>query len=509
MTSSDKDYLAKMRSDCLDSLYVFAKVVCGFSRFKKPLHKEFCDFLQYDAAIRKVMMAPRDHYKSSVMMAFVLWRICQNPEERILIAGDTALGAEKKLIKIRQFIEKSENLRAIFPEIIPKDLSKVQWSTTAITVNRKGAHAEPTVTAQGTEGARAGAHYTLIICDDIATKEAKDQPSTMAKIIDWADGTEALLELPYENQILIIGTPWAHDDVYEHLRKSWGTTQNKNFYSECIRPFFDDEGEPIFSELYGGRDNALDFARRMAETNAYLWSANFLLSPQIPDAQFDEKDLQYFDLSPDRDYLLYKGFAMEQPNVVPIDSLEVYITVDPAFSKDATASKAAICVSGVAPDGHIFVLESAGVRSGTDKLIDKICEFCWQYEGQLRKIGIEKVGQQQAFIDYLNKEFRRRGIYRRVEPLPPGSAKSKEARIRANLQPYFSQRRLWLRINQSGLLEEFRKFPLSNLRDELDAMSYAAAYFWGSATGRGSFKYDDYMRGYDAQRDDVSPVTGY
>jgi hypothetical protein len=498
-----------MREDCLKSLYVFAKVVCGFGRFKKPLHKDMCDFLQNDPSLRKLLMAPRDHYKSSVMMAYLLWRICKNPEERILLAGDTALGSEKKLLKIRQFIEKSEQLRALFPEIVPPDTSKVQWSSGALTVVRKGAHAEPTITAQGTEGARAGAHYTLIICDDVATKEAKDQPSTMKKIVDWMDGTEALLELPYEQQIIVIGTFWAHDDVYEHIRKSWGSAKIPNFYKELIYSFFDEEGEPIFSELYGGRDNAMDFARRMAETNPYLWSANFLNSPQIPDAQFNESDLQYFELSPDREYILYKGFGMDQPNVMPVSSLEVYITVDPAFSKDATASKAAICVSGVSPDGHIFVLESAGVRSGTDKLIDKICEFCFAYEGQLRKVGIEKVGQQQAFIDYLNKEFRRRGIYRRVEPLPPGSTKSKEARIRANLQPYFSQRRLWLRVNQSGLLEEFRKFPLSSMRDELDAMSYAAAYFWQTAGTKNNVKYDDYTRQFEAMRDDASQVTGY
>ena len=509
-TKTDKEYLEDMRLACKASLYVFAQTICGFHDFVKRLHKPMCEFMQGETTLRKMILVPRDHYKSSVVQAYILWRLVNNPEERILIVGDTGGTAEKKLIKIRDFIEYSTMLRAIFPEIIPPDTSKVKWSTTEVTVNRKGIHQEPSITAQGVSGARAGAHYTLIICDDIATKEAKDQPATMQKTIEWMDGSEALLEEPYSNEILVVGTPWAHDDVYEHVRKSWGSgrkLEDGNFlFSEFFRPFFEDDGEPIFPELYGGRANAMDFAIRMSETNPYLWSANWLLKPSMPNVDFDETQLQYYILTPDKKYVLYPA-DQKEPNVVPVAQLDKYLTCDPAFKKDMSANKAAVNLSGIAPDGNIFILESNGIRGGADMIIDRIHALCIEHP-DLRKLGVELVSQQQGFIDYLNKELRSRGVFKRADGLTPGSKLSKEGRIRSLLQPYFAQRRIWVQVNQVGLLDEFRKFPLSKVRDELDAMAYAAGYYWKNATGMNT-SYDDYIKEYELKRATANTRTGY
>ena len=516
-TKTDKEQLEDMRKACKESLYVFAQTVCGFDKFVKRLHKPMCNFMQRDTALRKMLLVPRDHYKSSVVQAYILWRLIINPEERILIVGDTGGTAEKKLIKIRDFIEYSTMLRALFPEIIPPDTSKVKWSTTEVTINRKGIHQEPSITAQGVSGARAGAHYTLIICDDVATKEAKDQPATMQKTIDWMDGSEALLELAYTHQILVVGTPWAHDDVYEHVRKSWGggrKLEDGNYlFSEFTRGFFDEDGTPIFPELYADSDganglaNAMDFALRMSETNPYLWSANFLLKPSMPNVDFDEEQLQYYTMSPDKKYISYGNEGGAERNIIPVANLQKYITCDPAFKKDMSANKAAINLSGIAPDGNIFILESIGIRGGADRIIDRIHSLCVEHP-DVRKIGVELVSQQQGFIDYLNRELRNRNIYKRAEGLPPGSKLSKEGRIRALLQPYFAQRRIWVQVNMIGLLDEFRKFPLSKVRDELDAMAYAAGYYWKNVTGM-STSYDDYLKHYESQRATANPTTGY
>lgn len=516
-TSDKQEILDQMRQDCLDSLYMFAKVVCGFDRLTEQLHKPICDFLQKDPALRKVLMLPRDHYKSTIVVAYILWRLCHNPEERILLVGDTATTAQDKLTKIRSLVATSKMLHVLFRDRVPPEVLKsrqnenLPGSAEELTIPREKAHQEPSIRAVGVTGARAGAHYTLIICDDLFTKEAKDQPATAAKIRDWADGAEALLELAYEHQILVVGTPWHHEDVYAHLageEGSWHQSTSEDFYAELKKPFFDESGDPIFPELYGGKENAMDFAERMAATNPYLWSANFLLDPQIPNAEFQEEDLQYFTFASNNNYILYRPEDAKEPTVVPLDTGEVYIAIDPAFTKSATASKAAINVSFVAPDGNVFVLESIGLRMGTDALIDKICDLSIKYRDHLRKIGVEKVGQQQSFIDYLTREMRRRGLYRRIEALPPGSRASKEARIRSVLQPYFGQRRVWLQVNQSGLLSEFRKFPLSEIKDELDAMAYAADNFWSMSVGTHA-SYDKYIEQYEKQRESASSITGY
>jgi len=73
-SKTDKEYLEDMRKACRDSLYVFAQVVCGFHDFVKRLHKPMCDFIQHNPSIRKMVLVPRDHYKSSVVQAYILWR---------------------------------------------------------------------------------------------------------------------------------------------------------------------------------------------------------------------------------------------------------------------------------------------------------------------------------------------------------------------------------------------------------------------------------------------------
>ena len=515
--TANETLLDQMRQDCLDSLYVFAKVVCGFDRLNETLHKPVCEWLQSDPAIRKMLMLPRDHYKSTLIIAYILWRLVRDPEERILVVGDTATTAQDKLLKVRALIATSKMLHVLWPDRVPDEVLKTRKNESLpgaaeeLTIPRKKAHQEPSIRAVGVTGARAGAHYTLIICDDIFTKEAKDQPATAQKIREWADGVEALLELPYEHHVLVVGTPWHHEDVYNHLSGpdgSWHKSASLAFYSEKKIPFFDKDGEPIFPDLFGGRENAMDFAERMATTNPYLWSANFLLDPQIPNAEFKEEDLQYFTLANNQNYLLYRPENATDPSVVSLDLCGVYIAIDPAFTKDPMASKAAINVSATAPDGNVFVLESIGMRLGTDALIDKICELCIKYRDHLRKLGVEKVGQQQSFIDYLQKEMRRRGIFQRVEPLPPGSRASKEQRIRSILQPYFGQRRVWLQINMTGLLGEFRKFPLSEVKDELDAMAYAADNFWATTPGTHTDQ-KKYIEAYEESRKSANVSTGY
>lgn len=523
MEDAKQDVIEQMRQDCEDSLYIFARVACGFNKFKPELHKKMCDFLQSDGSIRKLLLAPRDHFKSSVVQAYVLWRLINNPEERILIAGDTAGTAENKLEKIKNILKHSSTLQALWPNLVPKSKVGVRWSQQEIELNRNEAHAEPSITALGVGGARAGAHYTLIICDDIATKEAKDQPTTMRKTIEWFNGLEAMLVEPYKNEIVLVGTPWAHDDVHEHADHSWRSGTTKKFYEAMVLPFWGEDDLPIFPELYGGIDNAMDFARRMAESDPYLWSCNFLLSPSIPDAEFDESELMYYSLSKNHEFAIIrkdiheedlerKGPAREaaDPEIVSLSGLRTYIAVDPAFKKDASASKAAINVSSPLPDGRVIVRESIGIRGGTFALVEKLIDLCRKYEGSLHKIGIESVAQQQSFIDLMNREMRQRGIYKRVEPMPPGSSKSKEARIRSILQPLFAQRRIFLRPNMRGLIEEFRKFPLSQTRDELDAMAYAAEYFWNKGTPEGSNEtYDVYFRKYRDDRNSASRLTGY
>lgn len=508
--SSNQEYLDTLRGDCLSSLYLFAVVCCGFDRMTPSLHKDMCDFLQHDRAIRKLLMAPRDHYKSSVVQAFILWRLAKNSEERVLVVGDTAQVAEGKLKKIKDLLLTRKMLRLLFPRLIPQDVSK-NWSADAIILSRDGAYTEASISARGTSAARAGEHFTLIVCDDIATKQAKDEPTTMRKIIEWSDGAESMLELPYQHEIIVVGTPWAYDDVYEHVERMWSSEPRlfKSFKQGFFGSIGVSDGEPIFPELYGGLDNAKAFIKRQLETNYYLASANYLLSPQVEGSEFNPEHLQYYELDPTRDYILYASEDVTRPHVLSLNELSIYMTIDPAFSKDPTASKAAVAVSGVDNRGNVFVLESIGERPGTEGLVRKIVNLCGIYKPYLRRVGVEKAGQQESFKILLQRELRESGFYLMPDLLPPGSKKSKEIRIREALQPYVSQRRLYIRPNMVGLIDEMNKFPLSKHKDELDALSMAADHYWKLSTVSSALAAERWQETFEVARQSASPITGY
>lgn len=507
------EYIKETRELGLKSFYFFAKAVLGFDKLTTRFHKEMCDLLQNMPHIRRMWLLPRDHYKSTIVsIAYPLWLLAKNPEERILIAADTAGGAEKKLRKIRSLIESSPGIRAFFPEMRPKDFHKTTWSDQAITIPRKEAHAEPSIFTVGAGGAVIGMHFTRIILDDLVTKEAADSPTVMKRVIEWVDNVESLLERPYENTIDVDGTRWTHDDIYSHIESYWprgGETLDLPFYFSYQKGFWEAPGIPLFPELYGGVEQAKDFADRMARQNAYLWSCNYENAPQIPEAEFNIGDLNFYTLSKDGGHVLFNQYGEDAPRVAGVEHLALYLTCDPAYSKARGSSFAAIIVSGVDSFGRVFILDALRGQWGGQGVIDRIIEFGRKYGGRLRAIGVEASGTQIAFVDNLRKEARRKQVFTAIHDLQPGTERNKEARIRFFIQPFVAQRRLFVRPDQADLLDELKKFPLSKDRDLLDALAYGAKDYWGRPVGGDILGEKSEEEAYKRRRQTANKTTGY
>lgn len=479
------EYLKKVRERAKNDLFFFARAICGFDRLNDRFHRDMCRELQLRGAIRRMWLLPRDHYKSTIVAnAYPIWRLIRNSEERILIAADTATNAESKLAKIKSIILESPTIRAFFPEIIPPNTNKTTWSDSAITIPRTGHHAEPSISTVGAGGAIVGQHFTHILLDDIVAKEAAESPTVMDSVKRWVDNVESLLVEPYENTIDVVGTRWAHNDIYEHLDRFWpeGNTEGiPNFYTRFELGFWDglEEHENVlFPELYGGVENAKNFAMRSAKQNPYLWSCNYLNDPQVPEAEFDLEDLRYYEWDHDQHNVMFRTMSGSRPRVINLANLHLYLTCDPAYSKKPGSSHAAIVVSGCFATGEIFILEAYKGRWGGQGLIREIIRMGRKYRAYLKAMGIEATGTQQAFVDDLRKELRRASIYTAVDSLQTGAIRQKEARIRFHLQRYFGDRRVYVQENFADLMRELRQFPLSQDRDLLDAAAYSAQYYW-------------------------------
>ena len=347
-------------------------------------------------------------------------------------------------------------------------------------------------------------------CDDIIAKEATDSPSVMSSVIRWADSLESLLVEPYVHTIDIVGTRKAHDDVYEHLRSHWKTgedLEDRPFYREFIRSFWASPGEPLFPELYGGKKNALDFARRQQRQNAYLWSCDFENDPRSPEAEFRIEDLQSYQWDVSKEHVLFE--EKDQTRVIGLATMTVYMTVDPAYAKERGSSMGAIIVSGCISSGEIFILEAIKDRWGGQGLIKAVKRTSRKYQAYLKVVGVEATGTQQAWIDDLQKEMRTDGLHVRIESLQPGGKAGKDARIRFQLQKYIGAKRVYLTAEMNQLQRELRHFPLSKEKDLLDAAAYSAEHYWNRAVPvdhEGKDRERELVAAREATR---NPRTGY
>src|SRR5690348_4464943 len=110
-TSSAADEIYEnTKENARASLYFFTTAVLGYSKLQRNPHLELCNFLQADPPRRKVVLIPRDCFKSTVASkSFPLWVLIQRsfcglagPEHRILLASFAADNAKKQIKAIRQ-----------------------------------------------------------------------------------------------------------------------------------------------------------------------------------------------------------------------------------------------------------------------------------------------------------------------------------------------------------------------------------------------------------------------
>lgn len=158
------------------------------------------------------------------------------------------------------------------------------------------------------------------------------------------------------------------------------------------------------------------------------------------------------------------------------DLPERYAFFDPASSKKMQElkmlkSRSAIVV--VAPDwlGRIFVLDAWAGRCSTDQMIERL--YRTHEVWNLKALGGEANGLQELFQEAIMRDARLRGKQLPLRPIHQPTRIDKDWRIRATLQPIVANGRLFVRPDQTELRTEIVSFPLSPLKDTIDALASA------------------------------------
>ena len=427
----------------LDDLIYFSRI-CGFSDVDYKVHNIISDVIEKRQYKRMLFLLPRGSFKSSlVTISYSIQSIVKNPDIRILVDNEVFGNAVKFVGIIKNVFENNIKFRYLYGDFVPKK-AEGKWTESQFTVKkRKKPLKEPTVTAGGIGATQVGMHYDLIIGDDlvsdqnILTKEQKEKVIAHYKLLFSLLDPDGIL--------IIIGTRWAYDDLYGYILEN-----EKSLYSD---------GNAIIIEKAIREDNSLFFPKRLTK--------EFLSDMRITQGEYIFS-CQYQNDPVDRDTATFKQEWIKYFTDKP-DGLYITMTVDPAIGTGHRADETAFVVCGHNSKGDIFVLQTFNDRIDITKTINKIFEYAEFFHPNA--IGLEVVAYQKALKYVLVEEMRKRNIYLPIVELKTDTRQTKEMRISA-LAPKFEFGCVYLRKEQTSLIEQLLKFPYTSHDDLIDALAY-------------------------------------
>jgi hypothetical protein len=134
---------------------------------------------------RCVVRLPVGGSKTYTMTALTLFLLGEDPTGRGAIISASQGMSAKPLALCRDYLERSAELRAVFPKLRPSQREGDPWTQTAITVDRPFGIRDPSLVAIGVDGAIPGSRLNWCLVDDIMTLENTTTPESRAHIRDW------------------------------------------------------------------------------------------------------------------------------------------------------------------------------------------------------------------------------------------------------------------------------------------------------------------------------------
>jgi predicted phage terminase large subunit-like protein len=452
--SLDKEMIEKLRERAKSSFYFFAKGVLGFDLLTPGVHLPVCQLFGDLVKKRKRVILPRGWLKTTIVLAYLMWRAIRDPNIRCLFVQNSHANACKKLAVIRGKFETCELLRVLFPELLPD--KTCTWTTESLCLKRTVQNAEGTFECCGTRTKIVGRHYNVIVEDDTVAPDLDDMSSDallpskedVEQAIGWHRGAMPFLVNPLEDEIIIVGTRWWERDLL-----SWNIEHEPSYvgYIRAVREtggLADEDGDITYPERFS--EPVLEELK--AALGPYLFSCLYMNKPlRSKDMVFQPEWFQYYE-TPPRDLVCYTT---------------VDLAGDPAESKSDPDYNVVITCGKCLKTGMLYVLEYMRERCNPSEVIHAIFDHVRKY--QPVKVGIESIAYQKSMMYWIRERMRADNLYFFVEGVTHGK-KSKNSRI-AGLQPLVHSGMLRFRNHHRMLVTELTAFPLAAYDDIGDALS--------------------------------------
>jgi len=322
------------------------------------------------------IIAPRDHGKTTQIIAWVLWRLGNNPNLRIKYICQTDSQAKKRLSQIKQYILESEEYQKIFPEIRPSN-DVDDWSKHSITVEREARSKDSTLEAWGVLSSATGGRADIIIMDDVVDlKNAIQQPKLREQVKtqfreNWLNLLEPSSEVKY------IATKWHESDLTCELAD--GDSFDTFEYS------IDEDFTPIWPEKWD--EEAL--RQKYKDLGSQAFNRGFRNQPVSDDDRtFDEEVIQTIGGGKANRQLLkrYKGN-------------NIYVGLDPAIGSSPGSSYSVIFTTLVDSDNIRHPIDIRRGQWKSHRLIDEIIEINELFNPNV--IMVENNSFQEVLVEWI------------------------------------------------------------------------------------------------------------
>lgn len=417
--------------------YFFCKYILGYSKMSPVPHQELCDFVEKSKKRKNLILMPRGSFKSScVTVGYTLWRLINDPNLRVLIAGETQKNAKKFVGEVKAHFEMNPKLRACYGNWVNK---AGIWREDEFVVNRRTAvKKESSVFAASLEKqATTGQHYDLILLDDPVSMNNINTPEQLNKTLDFYRILLSVLDPG--RKIIIIGTRYSAMDLYGTLMADdSGMSQDVDV---LVKEADTDDGDLLMPKVLSRE--FLDGQRSAQGDHMYnLQYRNKHVSKET--CYFDSTWVKYYKDPP--------------PGVI------YFMTVDPALSTKARTDYTGIIVNSVDYRNHWYVVEALRLKLMPSDLIDKMFELHEKYN--FMSVGMEKFTLEQMLKTMITAEGEKRNMVLPIKDVPTDNRISKPARIRA-LQPKFQKGEIHIKEDQKDLQFEILNYPLGVRNDDL------------------------------------------
>lgn len=460
----------QIRELAMSDLFTFARLV-NHGYMYGDVHvdvfrwlQEYSLFGQGDGTANKLIMLPRAHLKSHMVATWAAWIITRHPEVTMLYVSATSTLAETQLHAIKNILESTVYQR-YFPEYIhPQEGKRERWRNDSISVDhekrRKEGVRDATISTAGLTTNTTGWHADIILADDLVvpenayTEDGRDsveKKSSQFTSIRNAGGFT-----------LACGTRYHPNDIYA----TWKTQEYDIFSDDGdivgresvwqIKEFtVETDGVFIWPRTVRPSDgkafgfNLQQLSRIRAEySDRTQFFAQYYNNPNDPGSNRISRDsFQYYE----RKFLR----QVDDKWYFKDKRLNVYASIDFAYSLSKAADNTAIVVVGIDSDENIYILDIDIFK--TDRISDYFKHIITLHsKWEFNKLRAEVTVAQVVIVRDLKDKLRKEGHTLHIDEFRPSRKEgSKEERIASVLEHRYDEGLMWhYKGGYNDMLEE-------------------------------------------------------